>query len=264
MSLNELSASASSPLKKKINEILTLASSSSDVIPDISNLSIANAVRKLTDIRYSLPNKSPLLSKIDAVLIPLMTLEYHDPFQAGPYDISDNSASRNIINELSSISINQNISNCLLSDIDEKLLFSRVSDLLEVHYLSEFEGTFNWSDGIRGCLYGAYRRPMVSIPVSTKAGKQYNVHFLVDTGAPSTEVPETVLIKLLGREPENIPSAFFGKIGGQRLELFVCSSTSNHKDVPVLGQNFFAQVGAKVVVDYDTGIVEIFVKRIGV
>lgn len=175
-----LSESASSRLKAKVNEVLEQANLCSDIVPDISNLTVSNAVLKIIDIRDGMPDQSPLLSRIDTVLIPLMKLDHHDPFQAGPFDIP----STNIFHEYQAVSRNQNSTNVSLLDIDESALFDRISDILGIRYLSEFVGTFDWSSGVHGRLYGPFRRPMVSIPVSTRDRKQYYVHFLVDTGAP--------------------------------------------------------------------------------
>lgn len=75
-------------------------------------------------------------------------------------------------------------------------------------------------------------------------------------------MPAIVFTALMGQEPENIPSAFTGQLGGIRMNLFISSLTGNHKDVPLLGQDYLTKIGARLVVDYDEDTVVMTAKRI--
>ena len=82
------------------------------------------------------------------------------------------------------------------------------------------------------------------------------VHFLIDTGAVNSEVPVNVFEALIGSTPEHIPSAFYGCIGGVRLELGICSEAGNHVDIPLLGQDFLKEARVEIKVNYVTKVVE--------
>mmetsp|Transcript_21348 Transcript_21348/g.23220 ORF Transcript_21348/g.23220 Transcript_21348/m.23220 type:complete len:88 (-) Transcript_21348:989-1252(-) len=79
---------------------------------------------------------------------------------------------------------------------------------------------------------------MVSLPVNIAGKDSLMVHFLVDTGGPRTEIPIAVLERLSGKPPEHVPSAFYGYIGGIKIELGICSPSGNHPDIPLSGQDF--------------------------
>lgn len=243
MSLQKLSEVGSSPNKQKVQEILELFVTLDIDIPNFRELSIGDAIRRLKNIRNFLPDHSPDFSKIDSILHPLLELEYHNPFEAGPYDI--NTVKRLFPQE-----------NCLLSDINEELLFSKVSDLLEVKYLSNVVEHWNWEEHAKGIVFGEFSRPMISFPVQVKNKSPIMVHFLIDTGAPNSEIPANVFEALIGSTPEHIPSAFYGYVGAVRLELGICSEAGNHVDIPLLGQDFFKEARVEIKVNYVTKIVE--------
>jgi len=243
MSLQKIAEVGSSPNKQKVQGILDLFVTLDIDIPDFRELSIGDAIRRLKNKRKLLPDHSPDFSKIDSILLLLLELEYHNPFEAGPYDI--NAVKRLFPQD-----------NCLLSDINEELLFTKVSDLLEVKYLSNCVVNWNWEENAKGIVFGEFSRPMISFPVQIKNKAPIMVHFLIDTGAPNSEVPVNVFEALIGSTPEHIPSAFYGCIGGVRLELGICSEAGNHVDIPLLGQDFFKEARVEIKVNYVTKIVE--------
>jgi hypothetical protein len=254
MSLIHLKSSASTPTKDKVASVLRIVEEKSHVLtdlPDISTQTVPNAISALKNYRAAIPDKSPLLSALDSILLPLMALDYHNPAEAGPYDVV-----HSMIADTSS--------DCLLSDLKESLLFTEVSDLLEIVYLSIYDGVFDIKKGyaghgICGTVYGPHSRPIVCLPVRIGKNTQLNVHFLVDTGAPRSEIPGYVFDKLKP-SAENLPSVFNGIIANQSIQLGICSPTGNHFDIPLLGQDFLKLIKATLIVDYDTNSTKIVVK----
>ena len=243
MSLQKIAEVGSSPNKQKVQGILDLFVTLDIDIPDFQELSIGDAILRLKNKRNLLPEYSPDVSKFDSILVLLLELEYQNPFEAGPYDV--NTVKRLFPQD-----------NCLLSDINEVLLFSKVSDLLEVKYLSNCIVDWNWEENAKGIVFGEFYRPMISLPVHITNKAPVMVHFLIDTGAPNSEVPVNVYEALIGSTPEHIPSAFYGCIGGVRLELGICSEAGNHVDIPLLGQDFLKEARVEIKVNYVTKIVE--------
>lgn len=252
MSLNHLSKTASSPVKLKVSAILNIILENGGFLPDISIETVPQAIYRLKKFRATISNKDPRLSIIDSVLVPLMSLVYHNPAVAGPYDV------------------NQRVFNAErndgLSDLNENLLFTEVSDLLGIAYLSEFVGVFDLErghegHGFTGTVYGPFSRPMVSIPVRIGSGKSFNVHFLVDTCGPRSEIPINVF-ETLCPSATHIPALFEGIVAGRKIQLGICSPTGNHFDIPLLGQDFFKLLKATLIVNYDDNVTKILVRTV--
>jgi hypothetical protein len=242
MSLQKLAESASNPKKQKVLRLIELFQTLDIDILDFRELTIGDAIRKLKNIRNSLSaDQSP--DKINSILLPLLELEYQNPFEAGPYDINNNKGL--FSNE-----------NCRLSDINENLLFSNVSDLMNVKYLNPAVENWNWEEYAKGIIFGAYSRPIMSFPVQLENKTSLMVHFLIDTGAPNSEIPVNVFETLVGSSPEHLPSAFHGNVGGVRIILGICSSAGNHVDVPLLGQDFFKEAKVEIKINYVTKNIE--------
>lgn len=147
-----------------------------------------------------------------------------------------------------------------MSDLNETLLFTEVSDLLGIPYLSPFnDGDYDLAS-INGVTYGLFSRPMVSLPVRIGNRETRNVHFLVDTGAPRTEIPISTFETLCGRSDGYVPLTFFAVVVNRKFQLGLCSSTGNHADVPVLGQDFLKEMKATLIVDYYDQTVKIIFK----
>lgn len=252
MSLHHLSTTASSPVKQKVSAILEIIRENGEFLPDISMTTVPHAIYRLKEFRATIPDKDPRLSIIDSVLVPLISLEYHNPAVAGPYDIQQ---------RLFPYEGND----CLLSDLNEGLLFTEVSDMLGVRYLSEFVGDFELERGhegdeIAGTVYGPFSRPMVSIPVRIGNGKSFNVHFLVDTGGPRSEIPIHVF-ETLCPSATYIPALVQAIVAGRKIQLGICSPTGNHSDIPLLGQDFLKLLKATLIVNYDDNITKIVVPK---
>lgn len=177
-----------------------------------------------------------------------MGLEYHNPAVAGPYDF----------NPTASKEATAEGNDCLLSDLNEKLLFTEVSDLLGVKYLSVFDGEDCTCGHGKGTVYGAYNRPIVSLPVRIGCGKPINVHFMVDTGAPRSEIPINVYERLVGSD--HVPNVFNGVVANSMIQLGICSPTGNHRDIPLLGQDYLQLLRATLIVDYAEKSTKIVVK----
>lgn len=66
-----------------------------------------------------------------------------------------------------------------------------ISGSLKVKYLSPYN---NNSDTASGILFGPHARPIISLPVERLEKKgELSVHFLIDTGAPTTYISEEAL-----------------------------------------------------------------------
>jgi hypothetical protein len=125
----------------------------------MSLLSIDNAVRRVQETILKLLKDDIAYPMVDDILSRLVDLTQPNPyeFEGGPYDIPGES----------SMQINHKTTNSMLSDLSEYHLFTHVSDLLEIPYLSEAKqgtGSFDWSE-VRGIMNGLFSRPMVSIPL---------------------------------------------------------------------------------------------------
>jgi hypothetical protein len=241
MSLENLAEVSSK--KQTLQKILELFETVEIDIPDFRELSIRDAIRKLKTKRNSLPYHSPDISKIDAIHSRLLKLEYQNPYEAGPYDIT--MVKRSFPKE-----------NCPISDVNEQLLFSKVSDLLEIKYLNHVVTNWNWEEHAKGIVYGEFSRPMISFPVQLENKKPLMVHFRIDTGASNSVIPAYVFEALIGSAPAHIPSAFYAYVGGVYLELSICSEVGNNVDIPVLGQDFLKAARVEIKLNYGTKIVE--------
>lgn len=242
MSLQKLAEVGSSPRKQKVQRVLELCVTLDIDIPKFRQLSIGDAIRRMKNMRSSLSANSPRIVIIDSILSLLLELEYPNPFEAGPYDI----------NKVKRLSTQDN----LLSDINEQLLFTKVSDLLEVKYLSNALDNWNWEGHAKGIVFEEFSRPIMSFPAHVEHKSSIMVHFLIDTGASNSEIPTNVYKALIGSTPEHIPSAFYGYVGGVRLELGICSEAGNHVNIPLLGQDFFKEARVEIKVNYATKTIE--------
>lgn len=142
----------------------------------------------------------------------------------------------------------------LLSDINEALLFGRISDKFEISYLSVVEtenvACFEVDVTRAGLIYGEHARPMIALPCHCKGQPPRWVFFIVDTGAPSTELSPTAMDRVCNAD--TVPSCIDLYVGGVKVEVMLCDQgpNGNHKDVPVLGKNFFLKAGCILNVNY--------------
>lgn len=103
--------------------------------------------------------------------------------------------------------------------------------------------------------------PMIALPCQRKGKPAYWVFFIVDAGAPSTELSPTAMDKVC--QAGNIPSCVDLFIAGVKAEVHLCdqSDKGNHKDVPILGKNFFLKIGATLSIDYEDGTCSLLKKK---
>jgi hypothetical protein len=77
----------------------------------------------------------------------------------------------------------------LISDIQPEDLPGRISKVLGTEYLSPAK-LLPWP--VSGKIWGTNRRTLITLPVSV-AEMYVNVHFILDTGAPTTFVADSTL-----------------------------------------------------------------------
>lgn len=144
----------------------------------------------------------------------------------------------------------------MLSDVNENLLFTTISGKMGVQYLSVCTDTSrNFSRAYpkkTGKVYGSNARPMIALRCwADKVGSiAYQVIFILDMGAPTTELPPTAMDIICGGD--FTPSCVDLFVAGEKIEVNLCnqSPSCNHRDVPVLGKNFFLALKAHLEVNY--------------
>ncbi|GFR46439.1 hypothetical protein Agub_g8013 [Astrephomene gubernaculifera] len=190
--------------------------------------SLEESLQRLTSQRSAMPDKDPMLSHIDAAIIPLVEIQ-RGMFGGGPYE---------------------------LLDLKETNLYAKVSDILGIKYLSEAD-SIDVQQEVEGILWGPARRPLVCLPVQLCKGKAVNVFLLVDTSAPVTELSPSVFTAL---GCDTIPKAAIVNLGGfSRTRVRLCDQGehSNHRDIPILGADFLADNKCLLEVNYPLKTVKI-------
>ena len=212
-----------------------------------AKLSIDTLCSKLSDERL-LHDRSDaqgggILTRLDAVLIPLIRLQRNMPlFPGSPYDIP-------FVQEGDPMSHYP----CLLKDMSHQILVTDCASLLEVKYLGESPSLRNWPvDGI--LFHPTTKRPLIWLPVSVGRKPARNVIFIVDTGAPITELSQQVF-DAFGLD--NVPSSCTVKINGIPHSVALTSPLGNHKDIPVLGADFMTAQKAHLYVNYASMTVQL-------
>jgi hypothetical protein len=141
-----------------------------------------------------------------------------------------------------------------LSDVNESLLFGKISSKFEIPYLSVCKDVdrIHWGIGhtMSGIIYGEHARPMIALPCSVGAKDAHWVLFIIDTGARSTELSPAAMAAVC--QTDAIPACCNMFIAGVKVEVVMCAQgpQSNHSDVPVLGKNFYLKAGVVLSVDY--------------
>lgn len=138
----------------------------------------------------------------------------------------------------------------LLLDLSEHQLLTEVSDVLGTKHFSHAAGHVPWP--VEGVLFGPCKRPLICLPTKLGKGAWVSIVYLLDTGAPITELSPHAF-EALGAE--STPTAAIVSINGQRAEARLCvqGPSGNHADIPVLGADFMASVRASVQLDYGAG-----------
>ena len=151
----------------------------------------------------------------------------------------------------------------MLTDIQPEDLPGKLSLALGIDYLSPATGDSSWP--VIGKLWGPNRRLLVTLPVSLGA-ISINVHFIFDTGAPTTYIAESVLHGLSIEEWELFEKPV--KVNGVRIQLTVSDTAKFHqgdnrfvdchfKGLNVLGMEYVDRVNALLKVDFSTRIVSL-------
>eukprot|EP01031_Cornospumella_fuschlensis_P024538 gene24538-29651_t len=240
MSVRELVLKLHFPQRRKLEEILSRDLST---LPVFVDLPLERAISELQKARDDTPNHDPFLSEIDSVLIPLMEVSRSlFPSDAvGPLDYQPSSAAP---------APNDRDQDHLLTDVQEATLLHSVSDMLGKAYLVESSDAVDWSVGVSGRLFGNKGRAMICLPVRrSMRHPAYNVHFLVDTGAPTTELSSSALDTIMRNAMA--PSTLSLFIGGIPTQVELSSPTGNHSDINVLGYSFLNDAKLTLRVSYD-------------
>lgn len=142
-------------------------------------------------------------------------------------------------------------SHTLLFDVNKAQLFGTISSLLGAPYLSECSLDLQEVNPITGVLYGECARPMVALPCQVDKGVPRLVIFVVDSSTLTTELSPRAMEAVCGTE--SIPGCVHMLVYGVKIEVKVCNPSSRgyHRDVSVLGKNFFLCIRAQLLVDYE-------------
>lgn len=209
-------------------------------LQDVVRVSLDEAMDVLLRGRETVPDHSPELSRFDNAILPLMKIQRNMTSVGGPYDIIQHTPATE-----------QSRDQQLLLDVNQDHLYNNLPDLFGVPYLGDVE-MVNVSWPVSGILYGTGYRPMVCLPVQLRNNPPKNVFFLVDTGAPITELSPEAFQRLGALE--NIPSVGYATVAGiARTKVHLTKAFAaggNHEDIPVLGADFMIKNRCTLSVDY--------------
>lgn len=134
----------------------------------------------------------------------------------------------------------------LVTDVHSKDLHHDISKRLEKLYLSEAadDGTYD----TQGIVWGPHNRVFVSAIVKM-GSKRKHVHFLVDTGSPSTYVCQEVFTSF-GRMLPNPNNAVSMHINGKQLSVLQSPEKSHFEDMNILGTNYMKTFNCVLSVDF--------------
>lgn len=141
----------------------------------------------------------------------------------------------------------------LLSDVSSKDLHHEISSMLSTMYLSDI--TDDNIDTTNGIIWGPHNRVFVAMVVRMGHKKKY-VHFLVDTGSPSTYICQEVFTSF-GRMINNPNNPVSLHINGKPLTVLQSPKNSHFEDVNVLGTTFLKTFNSVVNIDFKAGDVTI-------
>ncbi|OXV08941.1 hypothetical protein Egran_03296 [Elaphomyces granulatus] len=137
----------------------------------------------------------------------------------------------------------------LLSDIDENVLQNEISTALGSAYLSKTPHLTTPHTTIDGIMFGRHRRVLFPLVLRfPKKSSSMVVHFIYDSGSPFTFLSEEACDKIFGTNP--VPSDFVVQINGQNILVNPPNANSHFPHVNLLGTDFCAVSGAKIVLDY--------------
>mmetsp|Transcript_1509 Transcript_1509/g.3353 ORF Transcript_1509/g.3353 Transcript_1509/m.3353 type:complete len:299 (-) Transcript_1509:2029-2925(-) len=212
------------------------------------NRPIKQLLDSLVEERGKVPDKDPLLSQLDRAILPLTQL-VRKMFSAGPYAAFHASAPAPASPTGLAGPAPTMVGQHLLQDLSHANLMAEVSALLGVQHLSSADSP-RVEGPICGFLYGTCHRPLICLPTSVGTRPAKNIIYLVDTGAPVTELSPAAF-EALGFT-EAIPPAAWVIINGVRQQVQLCEPTGNHPDIPLLGADAMISLGAELRVNYRT------------
>lgn len=143
-----------------------------------------------------------------------------------------------------------------LKDLTHAKLMTETSALLGVQHLSDAPGP---SQGpFHGFVDSPFSRPLVYLPVSMGQQPYKNIVFLIATGAAVTEISAQAFAALSGGGEGGaaaaagtaVPTAAWVNLNGVRLQVRLCDTCGCHPDLPVLGADALAALGAKLHINY--------------
>lgn len=138
----------------------------------------------------------------------------------------------------------------MLSDVTSEKLHSRISDELEVSYLSPAEN--NQSSPLWGLIYGYNKRLLVNC-VTRRVSRRvngpkysaFNVTFLCDTGSPSSHICAEAMTVLLGKNKNDVlPNTLAVQLADFpfTVEAHLSPSESHYHHVNVIGMDVLTQL----------------------
>ena len=206
-------------------------------LPDLVNHTLDKAIHVLLSMRENIPDHDQELTRLDNAIIPLIKIQRSMTSVGGPYDMI----------QTTTLQRDQQ----MLMDINQDNLYNNLPDWFGVPYLGDADACdVTWP--VSGILYGTANRPMVCLPVQLRNCQPKNVFFLVDTGAPITELSPDAF-RHLG-SCESIPSGAYAKVAGfPRTKVHLTKAYAaggNHEDIPVLGADFLSKNRCTLTIDY--------------
>jgi hypothetical protein len=141
----------------------------------------------------------------------------------------------------------------LLMDVTSLILHTRISEELEVAYLSKVDSNAEKQRSpLDGRLYGLNKRLMVNVVTRRMSRRKstepdfpsYNIIFLCDTGSPNTFICEEAMLILMKGNSENVaPKQLFVKMADfPAVEAHTSPNPSHYTDVNVIGMDLLCQL----------------------
>lgn len=175
---------------------------------------------------------------------------YQSHYPNDNVNIKKNSPSQDMTIHDAKHFIDPNLQDNFLLDLNETLMYRKVSKEFGIPYLSTATETYKFP--IQGRLWGPNKRPIVNIICSYK-DRGINIFFIVDTGCPYSYISSNAF-KALGAI-DDTPS--FILINGE--ESYVLESHSHFADCCVLGADYFSD--QKLILECNYASKRVTIKR---
>ena len=135
----------------------------------------------------------------------------------------------------------------LLTDVHSNELHHEISHMLHTNYLEDAN-----SDDVQvatGIVWGPHNRIFVAAIVKM-SGKLKHVHFLIDTGSPSTYICDEVL-QSFGKTVSNPHNPFSVHVNKRPVLVLQSPENGHFKDINILGTDFMKTFKCVLNVDFD-------------